>query len=294
MLRSYLRAGVLATMLLAACAVSAACSVPTAGTTSTPAVGVNAPSSVSAADELTTSASAQPSTSVQLASDQTTFGETYKWVDGLEVTVSAPTPITPSASAAVDPSAAYLGFTVIIVNNTGSTYEATLFSSSVQSGDKEGDQVFDSANGYTGAPTTAILNGRQSTFTIGFGVSNPNDVVMQVDPGFDYKPAFFTGTSTGRWAAPTVSCPATSAAGNPPATDATATASDQTTFGETYKWVDGLEVTVSAPTPSHQRIRRGRPFCRLPGLHRHHRQQHRQHLRSHPLLEQRAERRQGR
>lgn len=144
------------------------------------------PSNASDADEPTTSTSAQP------ASDQAAFGETYKWTNGLEVTVSVPTPITPSATASVDPSAAYLGYTVTIINNTGSTYDPELFTSSVQSGDKEGDQVFDSANGYGGAPSTAILNGRQSTFTIGLGVSNPDDVVMQVRPSFDYKPAFFT------------------------------------------------------------------------------------------------------
>lgn len=53
--------------------------------------------------------------------------------------------------------------------------------------DKEADQVFDTANGLTGSPKIAILDGRQSTFTIGFGVDNPSDIVMELSPGLSSR-----------------------------------------------------------------------------------------------------------
>jgi hypothetical protein len=180
-------------VMVATVAVSvSACSVPTTGTTSTPDVGVNAPSA-SSASSLPALNGPMTSTAAQPASDQAAFGETYKWANGLEVTISGSTPFTPSEYVVTDkPAVAYLSYSVTIVNKTGATYEPTLFSTSVQSGDTEGNQIFDSANGFTGPPSTAILNGRQSTFTVGYGVSNPADIVMQVSPGFDYKKTFFT------------------------------------------------------------------------------------------------------
>jgi hypothetical protein len=178
---------------------SAACAVPTAGTVETPAAGVNAPTAsapaTSSAEDKTaasTPASEPPAGDASAASNQAAFGETYRWADGLEVTVSTPTPFTPGKYASAEPATAYLSYTVTIVNNTGDVYEPAVFFTSVQSGDQEADQVFDSENNLTGSPSTAILAGRQSTFTIGFGVSNPDDVVMEVTPGFEYKGAFFT------------------------------------------------------------------------------------------------------
>jgi len=204
LLRTYMRVGGFVTMVFGL-AVTAACSSPVAGITAAPAVGANAssasttaPSSITTGSTSTrssssTSAEVTTSSAAAAASDQAAFGETYKWVDGLEVTVSAGTPFTPSDYVVADsPATAYLSYTVTIVNKTGATYEPALFSTSVQSGDKEGDQIFDSANGYTGTPSTSILDGRQSSFTVGFGVSNPADVVMEIRPGFDYKKAFFT------------------------------------------------------------------------------------------------------
>lgn len=178
---------------------SAACAVPTTGTVGTPAAGVNVPT---ASPPAATSADGETAASTPLseahspapsaASNQASFGETYRWTNGLEVTVSTPTPFTPGEYAAAEPATAYLSYTVTIVNNTGAVYEPALFFTSVQSGDQEADQVFDSENNLTGSPSTAILDGRQSTFTIGFGVSNPDDIVMEVTPGFDYKDAYFT------------------------------------------------------------------------------------------------------
>src|SRR6476661_6808536 len=84
-LRSYLRIGGFVIMGFAL-AISAACSVPVAGTTATPAVGENEPaeSSTSTGSSLSTSGEMTPSSAAPAVADQAAFGETYKWVDGLE------------------------------------------------------------------------------------------------------------------------------------------------------------------------------------------------------------------
>ena len=255
-----------AALLVAAMTVTA-CSTTTGGTTATPAAGVNAPPTATAAttardsgassSPVSSSTASSPATtpsrtptppSTTAVTDQAVFGETYAWADGLEVTVSAPEPFKPSEYAVTDNADdTYLSFTVTIVNKTGKKYEPALFIASVQSGDREGEQIFDSENGFSGTPSTAILNGRQSTFTIGFSASDAKDIVMEVRPGFDYDSAYFTSSATAEPAQE-----ATSPTGTPPRSPSnsqSSRASDQAVFGETYAWADGLEVTVSAPEP---------------------------------------------
>lgn len=235
------------TLALAAAAtavlVCTACAAPSGGT------AVAAGGAVAGTSTAAPSSTSEPATSTPIRSsparstepapvptDQAGFGSTYSWTDGLQVTVSAPTPFTPSEYAAADPATAYLSFTVTIVNNTGAEYKPSLFSATAQSGNAEADQVYDSANGLDGTPSTAILNGRQSTFQLGFGVADPNDVVLQVRPGFDYDDVFFTSSG------PTQSAPPATAVED-------ASVDNQTAFGTSYSWTDGLQVTVSAPTP---------------------------------------------
>ncbi|MEP6561217.1 MAG: hypothetical protein ABJD68_09115, partial [Nakamurella sp.] len=64
---------------------------------------------------------------------------------------------------------------------------------SAESGSKEADQVFDSANGFVGSPSTSVLDGHQTAFVVGFGVTDPADLVMELSPGVDYDgKAIFT------------------------------------------------------------------------------------------------------
>lgn len=78
-----------------------------------------------------------------------------------------------------------------IVNGAQVNYEPSQFSASMQSGNTEQQRVFDSSNGISLA-TTPILPGRESAFTIVFGTTNPDDLVLQVRPGYDYTPVIFT------------------------------------------------------------------------------------------------------
>ncbi|MDV7991606.1 hypothetical protein [Rhodococcus sp. IEGM 1374] len=147
-----------------------------------PGTGVNAPSA--------TVESAAPTTA---ESTNSTFGQAFTFNDGLSVGVSAPTPYTPSPSASTsNPGGQFVAFTVTIVNGSPNNYDPALFSASLQSGNTEADQVYDTANDVGGAPSTAVLPSRESQFTIAFEVTDPADLVLQVSPGFEYRDAFFT------------------------------------------------------------------------------------------------------
>ena len=138
------------------------------------------------------SASPSPADASSSAANPT-FGQTYSYDDGLKVTVSRPKKVTPSDSAvATRQWPAYVSFTVTLTNGTKQNYDPTLFTTSLQSGTTEGGQVFDSAQGIEGAPTTPLLPGRQLRFSLGYGVQDPSDLVLQVTPGFDRQPVIFT------------------------------------------------------------------------------------------------------
>lgn len=82
-------------------------------------------------------------------------------------------------------------FTVTIVNHSPDNYDPSLFHADAQSGNAEAEQIFDSAGGLSGSPSTVLLPEREVTFPVGFSVTDPADLVMQIRPGFDYKDAIF-------------------------------------------------------------------------------------------------------
>lgn len=112
------------------------------------------------------------------------FGETASYPDGLSITVSEPKDYTPSSTSFG--SEGYpnsVQFTVKIVNKTGNSFDPSLLYASIQSGNTEGEQIFDSAKGMEGAPSTTVLDGRESTFPIAFGVQDPTDLVLEINTG---------------------------------------------------------------------------------------------------------------
>ncbi|MCI1748852.1 MAG: hypothetical protein LKI24_12670 [Acidipropionibacterium sp.] len=109
------------------------------------------------------------------------FGSAYVYQDGLSVTVSAPKAFEPSEYAAgTDNFKHFVSFEVRIVNKTGKPWDPSLFSATVQSDNEEGEEVFD--DGLEGAPQTKLLNGRETKFAVAYGVANPKDIVMEVNP----------------------------------------------------------------------------------------------------------------
>lgn len=119
------------------------------------------------------------------------FGQTMTWKDRLSVTVSKPTSFTPSEWASGGEKAKHhVKFTVTIVNKTGRTFDPSMFTATLQSGNAEADAVFD--DGLEGGPMTKLLNGREVKFQIGFGANKPKDLVLEVAPSFEHDSAIFT------------------------------------------------------------------------------------------------------
>ena len=121
------------------------------------------------------------------------FGETFNYENGLSVTVSSPEPYTPSDSAALGSEPNNVKFNVKVVNGTQENFNLAGVYATVQSGNTEGTPVFDSANGIESAPPTPLLPGRESTWDLVFGVTDPADIVMQIQPGvFELDPIIYT------------------------------------------------------------------------------------------------------
>lgn len=119
-----------------------------------------------------------------------TDNNVFEWEDGLVVTVAGLEEFTPSDTAAFDDSPAYVRFTVTITNNTGAEYEPLDFWTTMQSGGAEATSVFD--EGLDGSPSTTLLDGRDVSFGVGYGVDDAADLVLEVSPSFEHDPAIFT------------------------------------------------------------------------------------------------------
>jgi hypothetical protein len=121
------------------------------------------------------------------------FGKAFTWENGLSATVSAPKAYKSTDSGFGGDKFKYaVQFTVVIVNKTGKTFDPSMTTANVQSGDVEGEEIFDSANGFNGSPDTKVLNGRQTKFKVAFGVANPKDIVFEFAPGFEYSSQLWT------------------------------------------------------------------------------------------------------
>ncbi len=164
------------------------------------------------------------------------FGGTFTWGDGLVVTVGAPKAFKPSDTAAIRPAKAYEQFEITVTNRTGSVYDPSALQVGAQSGGKESEQVFDSENGIGGSPSTTVLDGRKIIFAVGFGVEDPKDIIVDVQPGYDYEPGLFSSDATGN--ASSDSRP-TEAPPEP----------NLSRYAKPFAWEDGLQVVLSAPVP---------------------------------------------
>lgn len=125
-------------------------------------------------------------------SDTLAFGETATFEDGISVTVGKPQKFQPTEWASFDKAPSYVKFKVTIVNGTDAAYDASGAFVTVQSGDLEAGEVFDTERGLDGSPMTKVLPGRQSSYWVGFGVQTPKDIVMDFQVDWDHDAAVFT------------------------------------------------------------------------------------------------------
>ena len=115
------------------------------------------------------------------------FGKSYAWDDGVVVTVGKPKEFEPSKWAVVEKSKRYVKFTVTVVNKSDKPIDIGRTYISVQSRNREEDQLFDSVSGLKGVPDTKVRKDRASEFDVGFGVADPKDVAMEVTLHDDAK-----------------------------------------------------------------------------------------------------------
>jgi hypothetical protein len=160
-IKSILATAALSTLLLTGCGEEST-------VTEDPSVGSNAKE---------TEAEPEPEKTTEAPKENPKFGETVTYENGLQITVSKPKEFKPTDTAAVTEDAAkFLSFDVLVVNNTGKNFDPSMIYMSLQSGDTEGEEVFDSEGGYEGTPSTKLLDGRQAKYKVGFGVADPNDL----------------------------------------------------------------------------------------------------------------------
>ncbi len=79
-------------------------------------------------------------------------------------------------------------------NGTKKTFDPTLTTGNITSGDREGDSIFQDG---LDAPDNKILPGRKITWWMGYGVDNPKDLTLDVSVGFlDYDDVIFTNSKS--------------------------------------------------------------------------------------------------
>ena len=159
--------------------------IPSAGESSLRSTPVTA-TPPSATPPTATPSSATPS---GRQSEQKTlaFGKNYAWHDGVRMTVGKPQKFQPSKWAVVEKSKVYVKFTVSVVNKSKKPVDLGLTYISVQSRNKEADQLFDSVSGLKGPPDKKVSKGRAAEFDVGFGVADPTDLAMEIGLHDDLK-----------------------------------------------------------------------------------------------------------
>lgn len=115
------------------------------------------------------------------------FDKSYAWDDGVIVTVGKPKEFEPSKWAVVEKSKRYVKFTVTVVNKSDKPVDIGRTYISVQSRNKEEDQLFDSVSGLKGVPDRKVSKGRAAQFDVGFAVADPKDVAMELALHDDFK-----------------------------------------------------------------------------------------------------------
>lgn len=125
------------------------------------------------------------------------FGEVFTYPDGVSVSVSTPTPFTPtewsSYSANPDVKQWYY-FKIVLTNNSQKPLDPFTYET-VSSGGVESPSVFDYGNeiGAIGeAPMTSVLPGQTVEWLVGYGIADPAAITFDIQPGFEYEETTFT------------------------------------------------------------------------------------------------------
>ncbi|NQX11018.1 DUF4190 domain-containing protein [Microbacteriaceae bacterium VKM Ac-2855] len=124
------------------------------------------------------------------------FGDTIAYDNNVTISVSAPSPFTPSETAFGADQANQVLVTMTITNGSAENLEPSVYATASSAGVAATD-IYDSGNaaGDVGAsPTTTILPGGTATWVQAFSVADPADIVLQISPSFDYDDVIFSTT----------------------------------------------------------------------------------------------------
>lgn len=158
---------------------AAACVVLVACSSGAPA---NAPASQTSPAAAGRSATAEPTPAAETSMTKE-FGSTFKWDDGVEFTLTAPTEFKPGPYVKdMIQNKAFDEFVIMdatLVNGTDEPLSPMMVNVQATSGDDQAEPVFDSTNGID-FPTADILPGKTSKFKVAFARTKGADFVAQV------------------------------------------------------------------------------------------------------------------
>lgn len=129
------------------------------------------------------------------------FGDVVTYKDGVSISVSAPTPFTPS-NLDYFPLAegeTAVVFKVVLTNNSTEPLEPGAIAQA-NSGGKPATYLADAGNPEYGDiglfPTTTVLPGQTLEWYTGFGVADVNDITLEIAPApIEYDNAIFTNVA---------------------------------------------------------------------------------------------------
>lgn len=123
------------------------------------------------------------------------FGSTVKFGDGSTLQVGKPVKFKRDEFAAGGEDFKHaVKVKLTFTNGTKKTFDPTLTTGNITSGDREGDSIFQDG---LDAPDNKILPGRKITWWMGYGVDNPKDLTLDVSVGFlDYDDVIFTNSKS--------------------------------------------------------------------------------------------------
>lgn len=172
------------TIALAATLTLGACGTTGGQATDSPTSGSNAPT-----ETVTESQTEEPAAEEEPEPSLTgedpgvlALGDSFTYSDGLQITISEPTPFT-SSEWAMPESVQALAFDIKVVNGTNAPYDPSMETVTAQIGNTEAEEVFDSEQGFEGAPMTKVLPGREIAYKVGFAGSDTENLVLEYQPG---------------------------------------------------------------------------------------------------------------
>jgi hypothetical protein len=119
------------------------------------------------------------------------FGDTWTWEDGLQGVIEAPTTFEPRDGREIDGVEDHLLFTITLTNETGEGFDPSLTRATVQSGGREAESVYDSSQSVGNTPSGTLIDGRSVSWDEGWGVLDPDDIVLEFTPSWDHSSVIY-------------------------------------------------------------------------------------------------------